>query len=237
MSSDAAVELRGACYVVTAASGTGKSTLLRQLFADHDDAVADLAFSVSHTTRPARAGEVDGRDYYFVSEQEFQRLVDEDAFLEWATVHGQLKGTSVAEIERLRSLGKDVLLEIDVQGAAQVRAKVPDAVTLFVLPPSFEELERRLRDRALDTPRQIEQRLADAAAELPRVKEFDYVIVNDDVSRAARAFAAIFLAGRFRRDRMRFDYETVLATLPTEEPSSEHGMMADSDRSAGETPT
>lgn len=211
---DAAAELRGACYVFTAASGTGKSTVLRKLFDRHRDAIENLAFSVSHNTRPARDGEEDGRDYYFVSDGEFRRLIDEDAFLEWAVVHGQYKGTSLGEIERLRGQGRDVLLEIDVQGAAQVRSKVPDAISLFLLPPSYQELERRLRDRKLDSPQQIERRLSDAAAELPRVAEFDYVIVNDDVGRAARALAAIFLAGRYRRDRMRTETERVLATLP-----------------------
>lgn len=204
----------GCCYVFTAASGTGKSTLLRKVFDEYPEAVADVAFSVSHNSRPPRTGEVEGRHYYFVSEQEFRRLVAADAFLEWAHVHGQLKGTSLAEVQRLREAGRDVLLEIDVQGAEQVRAKIPDAVSIFILPPSFQELERRLRARALDTPEQIERRLADAASELPRVREFDYVIVNDDVAAAARALAAIFLAGRFRRDRMRPTLERVLATLP-----------------------
>ena len=211
--------LRGACYVFTAASGTGKSTVLRTLFDEYGDWVPHLAFSVSHTSRAPREGEVDGQHYHFVSEDEFRRLVDADGFLEWALVHGQYKGTSLAEIERLRAAGKDVLLEIDVQGAAQVRARIPDALSIFLLAPSRSELERRLRDRGLDTESQIERRLADAAAELPQVEEFDYVIVNDDVGRATRALAAVFLAGRHRRDRMRPEIERILAGLPESPPS------------------
>ena len=149
--------------------------------------------------------------------------MEADGFLEWALVHGQYKGTSLAEIERLRRQGKDVLLEIDVQGAAQVRAKIPDALSIFLLPPSRAELERRLRDRGLDTEAQIERRLGDAAAELPQVEEFDYVIVNGDVGRAARALAAVFLAGRHRRDRMRPEIERILAGLPESQPIGGEG--------------
>ncbi|MDA8019401.1 MAG: guanylate kinase [Thermoanaerobaculia bacterium] len=218
MSSDSSPEHRGGCYVVTAASGTGKSTVLRELFENHREAMADVTFSISHTSRPPREGEVEGRHYYFISEDEFRRLADGGAFLEWALVHGQYKGTSLAEVERLRSSGRDVLLEIDVQGTAQVRHKIPEAVSIFLLPPSYPELERRLRDRNLDSQQQIERRLADAAAELPRVQEFDYVIVNDDVGRAAHALAAVLLAGRHRRDRMRPVTERILASLPTPPP-------------------
>lgn len=200
--SEVAASLRGACFVITAPSGAGKSTLLRRVFADHPESTEKLAFSVSHNTRPPRPGEVDGRDYHFVGEREFRRLVEEGGFLEWAEVHGQLKGTSLDEVERLRAAGRDVLLEIDVQGAEQIRRRVGDAVTVFVLPPSFGELERRLRERGLDDAEQIERRLEDARRELGRAGEFEYVIVNDDLAEAARALAAIFLANRFRRDRM-----------------------------------
>ena len=219
MSSSAAARLRGACYVLTAASGTGKSTVVRELFQRHADVLSNVAFSVSHTSRPPRQGEIEGKHYYFVSDEEFRILIGEDAFLEWAVVHDQYKGTSLAEIERLRSQGNDVLLEIDVQGAAQVRERVPEAVSIFLLPPSYQELERRLRDRALDTPEQIERRLADAAAEMPRVTEFDYVIVNDDVGGASLALSAVFLAGRHHRDRMRPEIERILASLPTPSPT------------------
>ena len=205
---------RGDLVVLSAPSGCGKSTLLRAVFEHHPDLAARLAFSVSHTSRPARPEEVDGRDYHFIDRPSFEALIAADAFLEWAEVHGQLKGTSHAEVDGLRRQGRDVLLEIDVQGAAVVRRKVPAAVSLFILPPSFTELERRLRGRGSETEAQIARRLRDARRELEQVGEFDYVIVNADLVSAREALSSVLRARRYRRHRMQRDIDRVLGTLP-----------------------
>lgn len=203
-------------YILSAPSGAGKSTLIRRLFAENPDLAERIAFSVSHASRPPRPGEVDGKDYHFVSTEAFRALIDEGAFLEWAEVHGQLKGTSLAEIDRLRSAGKDVLLEIDVQGAVQVMERLPEAVSIFVLPPSYAQLEERLRGRALDTEEQIERRLADAIGEIRGCQRYEYVIVNADLAEACRDLAAVFRARRSRRHRMHPQIQRVLASLPPE---------------------
>lgn len=204
-------------FVLSAPSGAGKSTLVRLLFEKHPDVAGRLGFSVSHNTRPPREGEVDGRHYHFVDEAEFQRLVDADGFLEWAVVHGQLKGTSFAEVERLAAKGRDLLLEIDVQGAEQVRERLPGAVSIFVLPPSYAELERRLRGRGSESEAQVRRRLADAAAEMRRAGEFDYVIVNEVAEPAAESLASVIRARRCRRARMRSRIESLVSTLPPPE--------------------
>ncbi|MEM8930977.1 MAG: guanylate kinase [Acidobacteriota bacterium] len=201
-------------FILSAPSGAGKSTLIQALYRDHAEVTAGLGFSVSHNTRPPRESEVDGRHYHFVDEAAFRGLVDDGAFLEWAEVHGQLKGTSLAEVERLRREGLDLLLEIDVQGAEQVRARLPEAVSIFVLPPSFRELEQRLRGRGSEGEEQLRRRLTDAEAELRRAEEFDYVIVNDDATLAADALATILRARRFRRARMQPQINRLFATLP-----------------------
>lgn len=210
---------QGGLFILSAPSGAGKSTLIRRLFADHPDLAARIAFCVSHASRPPRVGEVDGRDYYFVGEERFREMIAEEAFLEWADVHGQLKGTSHAEVARLAAEGKDVLLEIDVQGAAQVMARLPDTVSIFVLPPSYQHLERRLRGRGLDSDSQIARRLSDAVGEIRGSEQYEYVIVNADLDRACEALAAVLRARRSRRDRMRPEIDRVLATLPDEAPT------------------
>ena len=152
--------------------------------------------------------------YYFVEEPEFRRKIDAGEFLEWADVHGQKKGTCHGEVARLRDLGKDVLLEIDAQGARQVRARVRDSISIFVLPPSYPALEQRLRGRGTDSEAQIRRRLGDAVREIRGAGDVDYVIVNDDLTRAREALAAVLEAHRFRRQRMLPRLEQVLATLP-----------------------
>ena len=219
MSNDRAERLRsqtreGDLFVLSAPSGAGKSTLIRSLFKRFPDLAERLAFSVSHTTRAPREGEIDGKDYLFVDERTFKSMADDGRFLEWAEVHGHLKGTSVAEVERLQQAGRDVLLEIDVQGAAQIRRRAPGAISIFVLPPSYEVLERRLRGRASDSADQITRRLRDAVSEIRECVEYNYVIVNDDLDVACRALAAIFHARRFHQDRMQSQIQRTLQTLP-----------------------
>ena len=173
----AAARKPGIPFVVAAPSGTGKTTVCRQVVARD----SQIEFSVSHTTRKQRAGEVDGRDYFFVSEPEFRQLVAEDAFLEWAEYNSHLYGTSWRAIEAGLARGHELLLEIEVQGARQVRARRPDARLIFLLPPSLEDLRRRLQGRGTDSREEIRRRLQVAERELEAIKEFDYAVTNDDL--------------------------------------------------------
>ncbi len=190
-------EARPLLIVLTAPSGTGKSTVARHLFALQPR----LRFSVSHTTRRPRPGEEDGVHYHFVDDATFDRMVAEGAFAEWAHVHKQRYGTSRAEIDRLTGAGFDVLLDVDVQGARQLLESYPDAVSVFLLPPSLEELERRLVGRGTESPEQLATRLETARTELREAARFRYVVVNDEVERAAADFLSITRAERCRRDR------------------------------------
>ena len=162
-------------FVVSGPSGVGKSTILRQLV----DRVPGLSFAISHTTRPRRGGEVDGRDYHFVTAEEFQRLVDEDAFVEWAWVHLHRYGTSRKALEA--GGGDDLLIEVDVQGADALRVQVLDTVTIFIQPPVFEDLETRLTGRGRESGPEVEKRLQTAAAEMLRAASYDYRVTNDRV--------------------------------------------------------
>jgi len=206
-------EGRGELFILSAPSATGKTTLIGQLFSQHPEVAEHLAFSVSHTTRPPRTGEVPGEHYYFVDRREFDRMIETDAFLEWAEVHGRHYGTSKAEIRGLLDDGKDVILDIDVQGAQQILAQHPQMPAIFLLPPSYEEMERRLRSRALDDEEQITRRLRVAGEEMQCYSGYEYVILNDSLDRACKALAAIFLARRFRRDRMQNQIDRVMGSF------------------------
>jgi guanylate kinase len=190
---------RGALFVIAAPSGAGKTTLVRALL----KRVPEVRFSISYTTRPARPGERDGADYSFVAVAEFERMIRSGEFLEHARVFDHWYGTSKSHVERLRAAGHPVLLEIDWQGAQQVRRAVPDAQTIFIVPPNVAELERRLRGRGTDSEAVIQRRLKDSLGDLAHWKEFDYIVVNDDLEAAAGEFAAI-VAGKgsaSKRDR------------------------------------
>ncbi|HEU4619080.1 MAG TPA: guanylate kinase [Gammaproteobacteria bacterium] len=187
---------RGRLVVLAAPSGAGKTTLVRSLLARRPD----LEFSVSYTTRPKRKSEIEGRDYFFVDERRFKEMVDRDEFLEHARVFDHWYGTGRRHVEELLDSGRDVLLEIDWQGARQVRARAPDALTVFILPPNAEALETRLRTRGTDSPEVVERRLRDALGDMSHWQEFDYVVVNDDLERAADELAEI-VAGRGARHR------------------------------------
>lgn len=188
---------RGHLYVISAPSGAGKSTLIHHV----RDSLGGLAFSISWTTRSPRPGERDGVDYHFTDEPTFRAKIEAAEMLEWARVHDRLYGTGRAETEALRARGLDVILDIDVQGAAQVRASAPDAITVFVLPPGRQELRRRLVDRGTEDPESLQRRLTNAAQEVREVERFDYVVVNDDLPAAAAELEAILRAGRARADR------------------------------------
>ncbi len=186
---------RGSIIVISAPSGAGKSTLVKRLMAS----VPNLKFSVSYTTRPRRAGERHGREYFFISREQFEKMVAGGEFVEWANVFGNLYGTAWKEIRRAHHQGKDALLDIDVQGHRQVRERLPEAVSVFVLPPSFKELKRRLRHRHLDRPEVIRRRLAAAREEITHWPEYDFLVVNDQLSRASEALRAVVMSARFRR--------------------------------------
>lgn len=187
--------VRGSVIVISAPSGTGKSTLVKRLLAS----VRGLDFSVSYTTRPPRAGEKNGRDYFFVNEKVFRRMIAEREFVEWADVFGHFYGTSRRQLRAAQDAGKDILLDIDVQGHAQVRRRLREAVSIFVLPPSFQELERRLRHRHSDAAEVIARRLNDARREIRHWKEYDYLVVNDRLPSAVNALRAVVEAARSRR--------------------------------------
>jgi guanylate kinase len=184
--------MQGLLFIVTAPSGAGKSTLVNAVLADDPR----LALSVSYTTRAPRPGEANGREYHFVDRAAFQRMLEAGEFLESAEVHGNFYATSQKRIAELRAAGRDVVLEIDWQGAAQVRRLFPEAIGIFILPPSPAELERRLRARGKDPDEAIRRRLAAAEAEMSHAGEFDYVIINNDFEEARRDLAAVVRASR-----------------------------------------
>ena len=194
-------------FVITGPSGCGKSTLIKKV----RRALGDLDFSVSHTTRPPRPSEKDGVDYHFVSPRVFDRMVRDGRFLEHARVHGSSYGTSRAEVFR-RGRG-DIVLDIDVQGARQVRRAVPGAVLVFIMPPVAAELRRRLERRHEDTPQAVERRLRNARAEVRAYGEFDFVVVNDELSRAAADLKAVITACRRRPEAMAGRLEPILKSF------------------------
>ena len=202
---------RGILFVVSSPSGGGKGTLIHRVL----NSVPGLSYSVSYTTRAPRNGEVDGVDYFFVSVQKFEELVAAGEFLEWARVHGNLYGTSRQQVLKEMAAGSDIILEVDVQGAASVRKLLNDSVSSFILPPSFEVLRQRLIARGTDSPLELELRLRNAPIELRQYVAFDYVIINDDADRAAEQLAAIIYAERARRDRQEQEIRRVAATFPT----------------------
>ena len=191
----------GALFIIAAPSGAGKTTLVKLLMARD----AGIRHSISYTTRPARPGEQDGREYHFIDISTFAALRDRGDFLEWAEVHGNFYGTSRSWLLDEMRAGRDTLLEIDWQGAQQVRALIPDAVGIFIVPPSIAELERRLHGRGQDSAEVIQRRVAAALGELRHVGEFDFVIINNDLQEALEDLAAAVRASRlgFARQRAR----------------------------------
>jgi guanylate kinase len=190
-------EGRGILFVVSSPSGGGKGTLIQRVL----KRVPNLSYSVSFTTRAPRNGEENGREYFFVRREEFDRMVAANEFLEWAHVHSKQYGTARQQVEREISEGRDIILEVDVQGAASVRSLLADSVSIFILPPSFEILKQRLRARGTDSQEELDLRLRNAPTELKDYSAFQYVILNDDVDRAANQMAAIVHAERARLSR------------------------------------
>lgn len=173
---------KGQLIVLSGPSGVGKGTVLKEFINDPE---LKLGLSISMTTRSMRPGEKDGVNYYYVTKEEFLKTRDEGGLLEWAEFVGNYYGTPVAEVERLRSMGRNVLLEIEVEGCRQIKEKVPDVITIFIVPPSMEELEARIRGRATEPEEIVQQRLAKAAKEMELMNEYKYIVCNDDPKLAA----------------------------------------------------
>jgi guanylate kinase len=204
---------RGILVVISSPSGAGKTTLAH-LLAEQQK----LEFSVSYTTRAPRPGERDGVDYKFVTEDEFQRMIEHNEFAEWAVVHGSRYGTAVHTVTRALEDGKDYLFDIDWQGGAQIRRQWPEeSVLVFILPPSMAELERRLRRRATDAPEAIERRLITATRELEHFAEYDFLVVNDNLETALKELSSIYVAARCARGR-RGHYGTALLDEARQRP-------------------
>ena len=200
----------GELFILSAPSGAGKTTLIQRLLTSSDPDLADIAFSVSYTTRSPRLGEENGHDYHFVEQASFRSMIAGDEFLEWAEVHNNYYGTALDEVMPRLEAGVDVILDIDVQGAERVLHAHPQAHSIFVVPPSYEVLEERLRQRGLDGEEEIARRLAVSLWEIRRYRLYEYVIVNDDADRASAALAAIFLEKRHRLERAEPDISRLL---------------------------
>jgi guanylate kinase len=204
------VRERGLLFVISAPSGTGKSSLARRMLVG----LTGLEFSVSYTTRRRREGEVDGREYFFVDDASFDAMLRNGEMLEWAVVFDRRYGTSRAATDAVLASGRDLLLDIDVQGARQVRAHGAPSVSMFVLPPDFAALESRLRSRGSESEGEIERRLGRARPEAEEFEHYDYVVVNDDIERAAEELRAIVRAERSRRERRTVLVRRILETFP-----------------------
>ncbi len=203
--------IQGTLYIISAPSGAGKSSLIQALLKTQP--TYDSRVSISHTTRPMRPGEVDGEHYYFISVDEFKLLIEKNAFLEHAEVFGNFYGTSLAAIETMLNKGIDVFLDIDWQGAQQVRMRCPYARSIFILPPSKDELERRLIGRGQDSEDVIRQRMQKAVSEITHYNEYDYIIINDDFETALSDLRAILRSERLQTNRQYQRHEMLLSKL------------------------
>lgn len=200
-------------FIISAPSGSGKSTLVKRLLA----AVPGIRFSISCTTRAPRGAEREGEDYHFISRDSFEQMRLRGEFLEYADVFGNWYGTHQNELQEARTEGKDLLLDIDVQGAAQLKRKIPDAVTIFVLAPSREELEQRLRLRSEDSEAVIQRRLRGAAEEIRQYRQYDYVLINRDIEKSVDILASIVKAERVRTNRVEEEIVPILASFERSE--------------------
>lgn len=188
----------GVLFIISAPSGAGKTTLCKEII----DIFPGLRHSVSYTTRQPRGGEVHGKDYFFVPPEEFRRMADAGEFAEWAEVHGNFYGTSIRTLEECRSQGIDIILDIDCQGARQLKERYHGGVYVFILPPSYEELRRRLNGRSSDSDEVISRRIGAAAGEIRESRWYDYIIVNDQFSRAVEELKSVIIAERCRASRV-----------------------------------
>lgn len=190
--------IKGLLFVVSAPSGAGKTTLCKEIL----KYIPNLQHSISYTTRAARPSEVNGTDYHFVSVEEFKRMIAEDAFIEWAVVHGNYYGTSKKALADLLAQGIDIILDIDSQGATQIKKRFTNGVFIYILPPSFEDLRQRLMVRKGDTPDEIRRRLEKASEEAKDYRMYDYLVINDDFDIALERLKAVILSARMRIERV-----------------------------------
>ncbi len=195
--------------VISAPSGAGKSTIIKRILARLDQ----LEFAISSTTRPKREGECCGKDYHFLSSDKFQKQIDDDGFVEWAVVHDNYYGTSKKELDRINSLGKIPLFDVDVQGAKSLRNNLYGAIFIFILPPSLQELERRLRSRNTDSEEQIQIRLGRARGEIQQSSLFDYIVINSDINAAVDDVTAIIRAAQMRYEYCETKIESILGDM------------------------
>ena len=207
--------MRGTLYIVAAPSGAGKSSIVNACLARD----RNICLSISFTSRPPRPGEHDGEHYNFIGREQFQAMIDAGDFFEHALVHGDWKGTAKRSVDTQLAAGRDVLLEIDWQGARQVREQVPDAVSVFILPPSRAALAQRMRKRGQDSEEVMARRLAAAREEMTHHDEFDYVIVNEDFDTAVEEMCAIFIASRLRREAQARRHAQLIETLLADDPA------------------
>jgi len=187
----------GQVLVITAPSGTGKTTIIDIVRKN----IGGIGYSISHTTRRPRQGEVNGRHYYFVDRREFEKMIEADEFVEWAVVYDQLYGTSIPSISRELSLDKDLLMDVDIQGAREIRRRFPESLSIFILPPSMDILKERLKGRSTNEEVDIDLRMKKALGEIQQCRDYDFIIVNDDLNQAAREIEAIIIAQRAHRKR------------------------------------
>jgi len=206
--------MRGNLIIISSPSGGGKGTLIKEVL----EALPEVGYSVSLTTRPPRFGEEEGRHYHFVTKRQFEEEIANDRFLEFAEVHGNLYGTSRIQADRMMNEGQDVILEIDVQGALQVMEKVPEAISIFIMPPSFDVLKARLISRATEKDEDLELRLCNSHDEIEQFARFDYIVVNDHIAVAARKLASIILAERQHMDRQKEAVQGILDSFGSSKP-------------------
>ena len=200
---------KGTLYIISAPSGAGKTSLVRAVV----EMLPNVVVSVSHTTRKMRDGEVNGKDYHFIDAAQFEQMVADGDFLEHASVFGNSYGTSRAHIQDQLSSGKDVILEIDWQGARQIRQLLSDSRSIYILPPSVQTLRQRLRGREQDSDDVIEARMHEAVSEMTHYAEFDYIVINDDFDQARDELASIFVCNRLRLERQQQKHAALLADL------------------------
>lgn len=198
---------KGGVFIISGPSGSGKDTVLAELFRNRPD----LIFSISSVTRPMRSGEREGEKYNFISREKFEYMIDNDMLLEHNVFVNNYYGTPREPVERAIAEGKDIIIEVDVNGAAQIRQKLPEAVSIFIMPPSFEELKRRLRGRGTESEELIEKRLNSALGEIKRATEYDYIVVNDNITAAADDILSVILSSSFKTDRQKNIIDEVLS--------------------------
>lgn len=201
--------MKGNLFIITSPSGGGKGTLIKRVL----PTIENLSYSVSYTTRKMREGEVNGRDYFFVSVDEFKKRIENNEFLEFAEVHRNFYGTSKKQVEKKTDEGNDIILEIDVQGAEAVQKKLPNSVGIFILPPSYKILSERLIDRNTESHENLAVRLNNAKEEVKRFSGFDFIVINDELEKATEDLRAIILAERLKRDRQMYQIQDILNTF------------------------